>query len=230
MKGMTKTELTKKIDTCFENAVKMLEDQGSLIPMLDLEFKDSTGKNSIIAIVLADETKEMRDKFIKGLGSLFGGIQLTGKIQEVSCISMMSEAWFSTPSKEEVKQDSYKIPSQDPKRRECLIATGLTPDGTCIMRTKEMFSVEIKGKRHFSLRDLPEMKGNNPEKTESNLLGQFFDGYKYTLSRTIPKEYSAESELMRAVPLEKLIEKGIEFLIKEVGQGKLKSEFINVNK
>lgn len=224
---MKKEELKIKIDNCFKNSEQILIDIGELIPMLDIEFTDDKDEKSIVAVVLATgESKQVRDTFIRGLGLTFGLIKQTGKIKEVRCVAMMSEGWFSSlPKGSDISK--APLPSQDPNRREMLIATGLTADGICLMRAKEMFSVEVKGKRHFTLNDLPEMnKGFDDGKAESNVLNNFFDGYKK------PAEKSQELEMFKNVfasfSLDEILEKSIKVLTQRVGG--LNSEFINYKK
>lgn len=218
---MTKEKLQLKIDKCFENAEKMLIENGSLTPMLDIEFIDEKGRNCIMAVVLADgDDKQRRYNFIRGLGLTVGSIKALGKIKEVEAIAMMSEAWFSTLPKD---ADISKAPrpSEDPNRGEMLIATGMTADGTCLMHAKQMFSVEVKGKRHFTLNDLPEMSDKSG-KHQSDLLNQFFIGLK--ASEQTQYDMSSLKEHFAKMSLDEMIQGGIKALTRQVGG--LESEII----
>lgn len=224
---MNKEALKLKVENCFQNAEKMLQDSGSLIPMLDIEFLDDKEKKCVMAVGLAvGDDKDVRDKFIKGLGLTLGAMKRIGKIKEVSCVVMMSEAWFSSVSKEEAKS-GFKLPSQDQNRREMLVASGLTADVICLMRSKEMFSVEVKGKRHFTLSDIKEIVGGaEPQNVESNVLNNFFVGYKKALEDNPENRRRDEmAVLFKDASLDQLLESAVKVLTQHVGG--VKSEFIN---
>ena len=227
---MTKDELKVKIDKCFENSEQIMLERGELIPMLDIEFIDDTGEKQIMAVVLATgKDRNVRDKFIQGLGGTLGLVKRMGKIKGVECVVMMSEAWFSSPSKEQYEKGNYyKMPSQDPHKREMLMATGLTNDGICLMHGKEMFSVEVKGKRHFTLSDIPEMK-KGFESMESNVLNNFFVGYKNATENSKKNElFDVMFSKFGDMPLDEILQRSIKILTQQVGG--LNSEFINPNK
>jgi hypothetical protein len=211
---MTKEELKNKIELYFENAEKMLVKQGSLIPMLDVEFVDENGKDCVMAVVMANDNK---DKFIRGFGLVMGAIQRLGKIKEVKCIVMMSEAWFSSPSKEEYKKNPNQMPSQDPNRREMLMAVGLTADGKCLMHSKEMFSILVKGKRHFTLKEVPELNMEKG-KMQSNVLDNFFFGFKKALEDSEKNKFlDLIAPSIKDTTLNEVLERAIKALTSSVG-------------
>lgn len=226
---MTKEELKLDIDKSFELAESLLNKQGELIPMLEINFKDEHDKNGRVAVVLAvGDNKNRRDAFIRGLGLVFGAMRRMRKIKEVRYIGMMTEGWFSTPSKEEMKLMHGNVlpPSQDPNRREMLIATGLTADGLCVMKSKEMFSVEVKGKRHFTLENIPEMNDKNVSEAKSYMLDNFFIGYKKA------EEDSERNRLLDVmigkfsnISFDEMLGRSIKVLTQQVGG--IDSKFIN---
>ncbi len=216
---MIKDELQIKVNECFEHAEKVLSERGELMPMLDIEFTNAQGGKELMAIGLAigDERKK-RDAFITGLGLLMAVAKQLGKIQEVKCIVMMSEAWFSTPSKSEYKlmHGKIRMPSEDPNRREMLMAYGLTADGIIVIKSKEMLTVEVKGKKHFTLIDMPTMK--EYVSAESNVLARFFKGYEKGMednerNRTL----LSASFLFKDIPLDELLNRSIKVLTQQVG-------------
>lgn len=228
---MQKEELKLKVENCLKHSEQILNDSGSLIPMLDIEFVDDKGEKSLIAVALATgEDRDKRDVFIKGLGLTLGAIKRIGKIREVRCVVMMSEAWFSSPSDKNYNSGNYLRPSKDPNRREMLMASGLTADGICIMRSKEMFSVEVKGKRHFTLRDVPELNGD-PLKSESAVLENFFWGYNKSMEkneRNDLMDLMAKTGAFKSMSFDEMLQKAIKVLTTQVGG--VKSEFINYKK
>src|SRR6185295_2456456 len=156
---MIKKELETRLEESFAYAEEILVKNGKLIPMFEIEFIDEKDKKNIIMVGLAlDDNNIKRNKFIKGLGLMFGAYKRMGKIKEVVCVVMTSEAWISYVTKEEYKLKHGKVgrPSEDPDRKEMLIVSGLTSDGICLLKAKEMITIEVKGKRHFSLNEFPE--------------------------------------------------------------------------
>lgn len=228
---MNKEALKLKIEQCFKNSERILVSSGELIPMLDIEFVTDKGEKSAIVVGLAiGDEKIKRDMFIKGLGLMMGTIQKIGKIKGVNCVVMMSEAWFSvmdSKGKDAYEKAMHAMPSKDPNRREMLIASGLTADGLCLMKTKEMFSVEVKGKRHFTLTDFKE--GTEALQAESNVLNNFFDGYKKsTEDNEKNRLIEASAQLFSSMTLDELIERSVKVLTSQVGG--LNSKFINYKK
>lgn len=224
---MNKLELQNKIDKCFENAERMLNERGELIPMIDIEFEMADKKKAVIAIVLATgDDRNARNAFITGIGMGMGIIKRLGKINEVRCVALMSEAWFSTYDKN-VDINNVPMPSKDPKRREMLIATGLTAKGLCVMKGKELFSVEVKGKRHFRLEDRPEMSGGT--KHESAMLEHFFTGYKKAQETT---EKNTMLDTMAVLFKDMTFDEMLPRILKVITENikGYKSEFIKTNK
>lgn len=221
---MNKEELKKRVDKCFSFAERMLTETGSMVPMLDLYYIDMEDKPKKIGVVLAGDDKKKRDAFIRGLGVIFGMMTKLGKIKDVESVCIMSEAWGTS---HQIGEDISKapMPSQSPNRMELLMVSGLTPTGDCVFRAKEMISIEVKGKRHFSLKDLPVDQGKEATNAaESGMLQQFYDGLKHGLEPNAA-DGSPGEDLARSLSMEDLFAKSVESLARFVGSD---SEIVNL--
>lgn len=186
---MTKDELKTEVDKTFELATKMLNDTGSIVPFLEVSFTLADGKPSKIGVVIGGSDQQQSAFFIKGLGFLMGVFKKLDKIKEVNHIAMMSEGWFITSSQAELKLNhgQFRRPSEAPDRKEMLMVIGLSEEKVMAMKAKEIFRVEVKGKSHFTLQDMPkEMDVSNSKPTEEegafqSSLSSFFASYKRAL-------------------------------------------------
>lgn len=212
---MTKEELNTRVEKSLERAELILSDTGGLPSILEIHFTDDNGKKNMQGIVLVGSTPEDGHKTIRGLGLIFGAMKRLNKVQELHCVVMMSETWFSTFKKDEYKLP-HKSPSEDPNLREMLSVCGQTLDGIILMKGKEMFSVEVKGKRHFTLKDFPI---DEPDKHgQSNILDAFFKGYNIALEPSEKnKMLDGMVENIKDMPLQELLPRAFKVLADHVG-------------
>lgn len=217
---MNNEELQNKIEESFKFAEKTLTETGSIVPMLNIDFKDMSGKQCNMQVVLMDSDSEKRRKFILILGATMGAIKRLNKIKEINSITMISEVWFTMPSEKEVKlmKGNFKPPSQSANKREGLLATSLSDSGIALFKIKEMISVEVKGKRHFSLNDVPEINDKTEQqenKYKVNLLDNFFDGIKQ--ANEGKQSLFELGNLFKDMPLDEMLKSGIKAVVNHVG-------------
>ena len=221
--------LKKKIEKELETGVKMLNDLGSIQPMISIDFVLDDGKETIVPIMIMDDNKPKRDMFLNGLGILFGLYKTIGRVKELNSITMLSEAWMSVVKKQDAEMKRYPKPSEDPNRIEALIVSGIGVDGVCLMTGKEIVSVEVKGKRHFSLNEITHMK--DAVVVESTPLKAFMDGFNRVINE---KDKEKIAFLMQGFTLfkdktfDEMLKGGIDVLVKQVGG--LSSQIINLKK
>lgn len=173
---MTKQSLKERIDFSFFCAQDAFLSSGSFIPMLDISFRDNKEvKRAVVAI--SGEAVDSRLKILFSLGVIFGNYKNQGKVTEIENILMINEAWASKHNKN-TNIDNVPMPSQDPNRMEMLICTGQTPDGTCLMKAKEIKRGMVESKIKIELKDID----NNYTSIQSNLLSKFYEGYDKVVS------------------------------------------------
>ncbi len=223
----TQEQLNKKVEECFDHAVDMLNKQGEINPMLDIEFEEPNGKQGILAIVLVGDDRARWATFVRGIGLLLSAIKRMGKIKDVRGVVILSEGWFSSVGKEDYEKGNFTRPSLSANRREMLMVAGLTENGIQSVQNKEIFRVEVKGKKYFNLQGLDYGKFQG---AEIQVLKNFFDGYGKVFAENDPRQLGMEAMLKATnnfdqVDLDTVLKMGVEKLTKIIGGD---SEYIPV--
>ncbi len=178
---MTKEKLKDRIDFSFFCAQDSFLQNGGFIPMLDISFKkEEETESTRIVVALAGEAVDNRLKVVYSLGAVLGNYKNQKKVKEIENILMINEAWASMHKKEEDLNNVLK-PSQNPNRIEILVCTGLTPNGICLMKGKQIKRILIEQKPRI---DLVDMEGSEDyTEVQSNLLQKFYDGYNGVVNK-----------------------------------------------
>lgn len=178
----TQEQLNSFVDKEFEYATEMLNKNGMLHPMFGMEYTEVNGKVGKLAVLLVGDNQSMITAFTRGLGLCFGALKKLNKLDTVSHVWLLGEAWFTHIAAAD--KGMVLRPTVDPARREMLRVAALTADGLSSLKSMEMFTAEVKGKKHFSLMPMPT---DRQENADADLLENFFTGYARTQDDNDPR-------------------------------------------
>lgn len=180
---MTKEELKVEVKRVSEFMVKTFEESGGVHLMFIVLAKDKNDKRVEFLFPLPGFLMDMRWQALRAFGSTLSSklknkVGQYSNINKVDAILMMSEAWVSKMSKEEMAKtgndiDKISLPSRDPNRIEALTATGSNEQGQCYVKTFEIS--RPKGQRPvLKPFDTGEVEEGEPK---SILLEEFWKGF-----------------------------------------------------
>lgn len=211
MKNKTQSTVTKKkkvkvevdvkkaVEQTFEIASTLFNKKGGISPMIfcDLSWVNEDipemaglkeGKKGM-ALILDDESVNSRRQIIYRLGSAVALLEMLGVVGKPTMARMASEAWSSS------NLDSYRMPSDDPERKEVLMVSATNrklKTGTKIMSMKRRLFrkpklVSIKGEVITYLAD-----------DKDSLLSSFWESYESVLKKVkkdkVYKQFLKESK------------------------------------
>ena len=174
---MTKKELSLGVKENLKFAKEHYEkNEGGLATMFIIESKKD-GKGTGLAALLGDNgALEKRMDIIFDLG-VRTGIELSrGDIDSIEAVYMVSEAWFSMSDLDD-NSLKFKMPSEDPNKKEALVSSGVSQDGSSIFMMFEIKkSIDLDtGRMKVSFVPIDEANKDGVE-MESPLLQRFWDG------------------------------------------------------
>lgn len=234
---MTKDELKIRVEKAFSIAEGMLQEAGMVVPLIEISIVKDDDKKGVVAFAFGGISKEKTKEILHGFGLLMGAMQVVGRVKEVSSICMSTEAWMSMVDKDKADEyeKKYKGVSEDPNKIEVLITAGRNMAGDYDLKVKSMFSVEVKGKRHFTLNDIPQLASRNGEAKggDSALLDRFFNSYQVVVEQKNPLARMATEQYLQSynpktMAFDDMLQSGINVILKEVGG--VGSETIKSNK
>lgn len=198
---ITKTKLNLRVKENLKFAKEFYEsskDDSGLPTILAVDTSHKNKKKGLTAI-LDGSALERRREIALELG-LMAGIQLFKKeIDSIEAVYMVSEAWFSSDISK--NKDSFVMPSKDPNRKEAIVSSGLSENGTTafgifeLKRSVDFSNNTVKVSFH-PLEDMkPGKKKGDDVQIASPLLENFWKGVKLVGMFSEDGPESAKKEL-----------------------------------
>lgn len=177
-------QLHKAVEEAFTMAESAFNSEGGFQTMVLVDFE---GKRSLGVPLVSEDLVDARREIILGLGSFAAMAESLGLLGAPTSVRMMSEAWMAVPK----STGAFLRPSEDPNKRETLIACGSNSSGYQAHRMKEIVRSikEVNGEMEEVVElvepdDLPAPKNPAPgEIGYANILELYWDGYKATKER-----------------------------------------------
>ena len=164
----------------FEMAKASLLTDGKLAPMMYVEYTDNEGVEALSMLYFADwgaDTPLEEHRQMYDYGIQFAADEEHATIQK---LTMIAEAWVSsTITPEAYRKRTWKRPSDDPARREVLLAQIVelmpTPDGTFMPRQRMIQAEMVRSQAGIDLLPAQEETG---EIASTTLPLTFYRGYR----------------------------------------------------
>lgn len=176
---MTKDELKVIVEEEMKTAEDLMSSAGEFKTMFMHNFTSIEGENLKSGVCFGDSgSMEKRFEIVEAVGCIMGVLESNEMIKSCDLICLISEAWVSQYDKD-VDLKNVPSPRNDPKKKEVLIAAAQTFDKIGYLKMKQISSMEVKGKRFFTLTEMPEYKeASEFSSQDSKLFDSFWSGYK----------------------------------------------------